>query len=104
MGVNRTSNVKISNLPSIIANANIPLPNGVTLSYVWETSPSPGPRLFKQAPIAEKADSKSNPVTSKPKSSMTNEITYTEKNPQTEEATSSSTVLDPIFKEKTPFG
>ena len=104
MGVNKTSNVNISNLPSIIAKANIPFPNGVTLSYVWETSPRPGPKLFKQAPIAEKADSKSKPVTSKAKSRITKEITYIEKNPQTEEATSSSTVLDPIFKEKTPFG
>ena len=48
MGVNKTSNVNISNLPSIIAKANIPFPNGVTLSYVCETSPRPGPKLFNR--------------------------------------------------------
>ena len=50
--MNKTRRVKISSLPSIIAKDNIPLPTVETELYVWATSPRPGPRLFKQAPIA----------------------------------------------------
>ena len=59
--------MKISNLPSIIARAKTPFPKSVTEPYVSETIPRPGPKLFKQAPIAEKALSKSIPVASKDK-------------------------------------
>ena len=104
IGVNNTNNVNISSLPRIIANAKIPLPTGETLSYVWATEPSPGPRLFKQAPIAEKEDSKSNPETTKPSNKIINEITYIEKKPHTEAATSFSTFLVPIFKDMTALG
>ena len=45
----------------------MPLPAGEIDAQVCETSPRPGPRLFKHAPIAEKDDSKSNPVITNPR-------------------------------------
>ena len=75
IGVNKIKRVNISNLPNIIAKDNIIFPTEETLLQFCETSPSPGPKLFKQAPIAENADSKSSPVTSNAPSKHTNKIT-----------------------------
>ena len=54
--INKTNKVNISSLPNIIANDKIPLPADDSEPYVCATSPRPGPKLFKQAPIAENAD------------------------------------------------
>ena len=59
---------------------------------------------FKQAPTEEKAVSRSRPDINTAKSKITNDITYIEKNPQTEVATLSSTLLVPTFKVTTEFG
>jgi len=51
--------------------------------------------------MAEKDDSKSNPVTTNPNNKIIKDITYIEKNPQTDDATSFSTFLVPIFRDIT---
>ena len=63
-GVNKTSKVKISNRPKIMAKQRISFPRLETDVQLSETIPKPGPRLFKHAPTAENADSKSKPVPS----------------------------------------
>lgn len=55
--------VKYSNRPSIIAVFNSQIPVSETGMRLLPTSPNPGPRTFKQAATAAKADQKSSPVT-----------------------------------------
>ena len=57
-----------------MAKDNIALPAEVTDAYVWETSPKPGPRLLRHAPMAENADWKSRPVTTSPNNKTINLI------------------------------
>ncbi len=51
------------------------------LEQFSETTPRPGPRLFKHAPTAENADSKSKPEIKVINNRTTKEITYIEKKP-----------------------
>ena len=60
--------------------------------------------MFKHAPTAENADSKSKPETKVINKRITKKITYIEKKPQIDVATWSSTLLVPIFNDNTEFG
>ena len=87
MGVRITSKVNISKRPKSIAKASTPFVKELMLEQFSETTPRPGPRLFKHAPTAENADSKSKPETKVINKRITKEITYIEKKPQTDVAT-----------------
>ena len=103
-GVNRTKSVKISNLPNIIAKDKTIFVKLESDPQFDETSPSPGPKLLRVAPTAEKELSKYSPdIRTRTKRTM-KVITYTAKNPQTFSEIEASTTFFPILEVTTTFG
>ncbi|UXD26921.1 AraC family transcriptional regulator [Yersinia enterocolitica] len=82
VGVKRTSKVKTSNRPNNIVITNIHLAAGFIEVKLSATTPKPGPRLFKVAVTAAKAENSSTPVAMMANMLIMKTKAYAEKNPR----------------------